>query len=140
MPMPMPMPMRIPISMPMPMSMPMPNANANAKLKQLTAARFKRQDYSQLRKVAEETKHPRSRASVPIAFKANNLPANISGEKSFASVVHGGEKRNFNYQIQGELRFVTMSDCDLIKVEDSTKVTLVNVREVGTINAVYRLC
>ncbi|PWA66939.1 hypothetical protein CTI12_AA322370 [Artemisia annua] len=100
-------------------------------------ARFNR---PQSRKVNEETYHPRNRVPTPIDSKVNNLSANIFGAKSFASVVNGGENRNSSDQPRGELRRVAMSDSDLIKVEESTKVALVKVRDVGTMNAVYRLC
>ncbi|GJW19403.1 RNA-directed DNA polymerase, eukaryota, reverse transcriptase zinc-binding domain protein [Tanacetum coccineum] len=96
----------------------------------ITVARFKKPGKTHSSKAVQEQYKPNSRVWIP----------NPSEAKSYASAVNGEEKRNTSTTQRSDLKSITLNDSDLIKVEESTKVALVKVREVGTINVVHRLC
>ncbi|GKD65486.1 RNA-directed DNA polymerase, eukaryota, reverse transcriptase zinc-binding domain protein [Tanacetum coccineum] len=96
----------------------------------VTVARFKRPGKTHSSKAVEEQYKPNSRVRIP----------NPSEAKLYASAVNVEEKRNTSTTQRSDLKSITLNDSDLIKVKESTKVALVKVREVGTMNAVHRLC
>ncbi|GJT59438.1 RNA-directed DNA polymerase, eukaryota, reverse transcriptase zinc-binding domain protein [Tanacetum coccineum] len=95
----------------------------------LEVARFKRPGKTHSSKAVEGQYKPNSRVRIP----------NPSESKSYASAVNGEEKRNTSTTQRSDLKSIMLNDSDLIKVEESTKVELVKVQEVGTMNAVHRL-
>ncbi|GJW28107.1 RNA-directed DNA polymerase, eukaryota [Tanacetum coccineum] len=65
-----------------------------------------------------------------------------SDKPSFASVASGGGgvNRNQNNVNQDKGNYITLSEHDLITVDDSSTVVLVKVKEVGSISNMYRIC
>ncbi|GJV04170.1 hypothetical protein Tco_1337739 [Tanacetum coccineum] len=59
---------------------------------------------------------------------------------SFASVVHKSHKTNGDSSSNTKVSSLTLNEQDVIRVHDVSKVTLVKLKEVGSISRLYRIC
>ncbi|GJR37777.1 RNA-directed DNA polymerase, eukaryota [Tanacetum coccineum] len=63
-----------------------------------------------------------------------------SRKPSFASVVHGSSKTKGDSSSSTKVHSISLSDHDLIRIDDTSKVLLVKLKEVETMNSIYRIC
>nr|GEU87933.1 RNA-directed DNA polymerase, eukaryota, reverse transcriptase zinc-binding domain protein [Tanacetum cinerariifolium] len=63
-----------------------------------------------------------------------------SDASTYASVVHGGTPKYSKSHQQDGKKSITLHDSDLIKIDDSLRVLLAKVKDIGTMSNIYRLC
>ncbi|PWA99336.1 RNA-directed DNA polymerase, eukaryota, Nucleotide-binding alpha-beta plait domain protein [Artemisia annua] len=108
----------------------------------VTVARFQRSKPTEPKQSI-----PRAAHTVPFGVDNHN-PNNTThtntamptGIPSFASIVHGDHKRCGGTLPSTKPRSICLKDQDLISIDDASKVLLVKLKEVESMNNMYKIC
>nr|GEU83095.1 RNA-directed DNA polymerase, eukaryota [Tanacetum cinerariifolium] len=96
-------------------------------------------DLISLKKPYFENLQPKTSHGRPI-FNSN-CTAEFFSKQSYASVAHGETRPRVNLQTNVDnIKNIQLGEDDLIKVEDTSTVVLVKVKEIDTISNMYHVC
>ncbi|PWA53963.1 hypothetical protein CTI12_AA442730 [Artemisia annua] len=110
----------------------------------VSIARFQRQSKYNNNAVKKEStgfKHSPHAAHVRPSY-STNVPSSFNAKQTYVSVANGDValKRAENNGENDKVNCIQLFDDDLIKVEDTSTVVLVKVKEVDSLSNMYRIC
>ncbi|PWA80112.1 hypothetical protein CTI12_AA199960 [Artemisia annua] len=100
-------------------------------------ARFKRPSLVQRNFKSQSNIQHAFRKPKPQAVDKGNYQSEAS---TYASVVNGGAPKHSISHQRDSKKSITLHDSDLIKIDDSSRVLLAKVKDIGTMNNIYHLC
>ncbi|GJT36191.1 RNA-directed DNA polymerase, eukaryota, reverse transcriptase zinc-binding domain protein [Tanacetum coccineum] len=102
----------------------------------VSVARFQRPNQNKSNEVFNNKPNPNSNPK-NTSHNHNDLH---SEKPSFASIVHGNPKISDDDTFTDKTRVVSLNDQDLISIDDTSKVLLVKLKDLGSASNMYVIC